>query len=440
MGSCHTGERYLASLSFDPQTAATPGSRFYIKELTMTETKDNHLNSASTRSVHAGEQRNKPYHSLIDPIVPTSTYYFDSYEDICQFTQDKNNAQATERLEYGRYGNPTIRAVEHRLAALEAGEEALLFASGMAAVTTTLLTFLKAGDHIIFTDDIYRKTREFGQNFLNRFGVESTVVAVGNEDELESEILKNTRLILSESPTNPYLRVVDVEKLVEIARKHGLLTLIDATFATPINLRPLDYGIDLVLHSGTKYLGGHHDLLSGVVVGRKELVDSIREHVNLMGAVADPYNAYLLLRGLKTLALRVRHQNQAAMQLAEYLLAQPLVEQVYYPGLENHPDYAIAKRQMSGFGGVVSFTLRADLERTARFLDRLKIPYITPSLGGAESLVSQPALLSYYSISAEDRAAWGIKDNLVRYALGIEDVHDLITDLQQAFDWLQNQS
>jgi cystathionine gamma-synthase len=417
-----------------------PGSRFYIKELMMTETKNNHLNSASTRSVHAGEQRNKPYHSLIDPIVPTSTYYFDSYEDICQFTLDKNNAKPTERLEYGRYGNPTIRAVELRLAALEAGEEALLFASGMAAVTTALLTFLKAGDHIIFTDDIYRKTREFGQNFLNRFGVESTVVAVGNEDELESAIQKNTRLILSESPTNPYLRVVDIEKLVEIARKHGLLTIIDATFATPINLRPLEYGIDLVIHSGTKYLGGHHDLLSGVVIGRKELVDFVREHVNLMGAVADPYNAYLLLRGLKTLALRVRHQNQAAMQLAEYLLAQPLVEQVYYPGLENHPDHAIAKRQMSGFGGVVSFTLRADLERTARFLDHLKIPYITPSLGGAESLVSQPALLSYYSIRAEDRAAWGIKDNLVRYALGIEDVQDLIADLQQAFDWLQNQS
>lgn len=405
----------------------------------MTETKNNHLNSASTRSVHAGEQRNKPYHSLIDPIVPTSTYFFDSYEDICQFTLDKNNTKPTDRLEYGRYGNPTIRAVEQRLAALEGGEEALLFASGMAAVTTALLTFLKAGDHIIFTDDIYRKTREFGQNFLTRFGVESTVVAVGNEDELESAIQKNTRLILSESPTNPYLRVVDIEKLVEIARKYGLLTIIDATFATPINLRPLEYGIDLVLHSGTKYLGGHHDLLSGVVIGRKELVDSVREHVNLMGAVADPYNAYLLLRGLKTLALRVRHQNQAAMQLAEYLLAQPMVEQVFYPGLDNHLDHAIAKRQMSGFGGVVSFTLRADLERTARFLDHLRIPYITPSLGGAESLVSQPALLSYYSISAEDRAAWGIKDNLVRYALGIEDVQDLIADLQQAFDWLQKQ-
>jgi cystathionine gamma-synthase len=406
----------------------------------MTKTNDDFQNSASSRSVHAGEQREKPYHSLIDPIVPTSTYVFDSYEDICQFTQDKNNAVPTDRLEYGRYGNPTIRAVEQRLAALEGGEEALLFASGMAAVTTTLLTFLKAGDHIIFTDDIYRKTREFGQNFLQRFGVESTVVAIGNEEELNAAIRGNTRLILSETPTNPYLRVVDIERLVEIAKQHGLLTIIDATFATPINLRPLEFGVDLVIHSGTKYLGGHHDLLSGVVIGRKELVDLVREHVNLMGAVADPYNAYLLLRGMKTLALRVRHQNQASMQLAEYLLTQPLVEQVYYPGLTNHPDHDIAKRQMTGFGGVVSFTLLSDLERTARFLDRLKIPYITPSLGGAESLVSQPALLSYYSISAEDRAAWGIKDNLVRYALGIEDAQDLIDDLQQAFDWLKNQT
>lgn len=405
----------------------------------MTDDKNNFHSSASTRSVHAGERRQKPYNSLIDPVVPTSTYVFDSYEDICQFTQNKNNAIPTDRLEYGRYGNPTVRAVEERLAALESGEEALLFSSGMAAVTTTLLTFLKAGDHIIYTDDIYRKTREFGLNFLQRFGVKSTVVAMGDYGALETAIQSNTRLILSETPTNPYLRVVDCEKLVTIAKRHGLLTIIDATFATPVNLRPLEYGADLVLHSGTKYLGGHHDLLSGVVIGCKELIDPIREHVNLMGAVTDPQNSYLLLRGLKTLGLRVRHQNQTAMQLAEYLLTQPLVEQVYYPGLSNHPDHEIAKRQMSGFGGVVSFTLKADLEQTARFLDRLQIPYITPSLGGAESLVSQPALLSYYSISAEDRAAWGIKDNLVRYALGIEDAADLIADLQQAFDWLQEQ-
>lgn len=405
----------------------------------MTDSSSQSQHSASTRCVHAGEQRQKPFHSLIDPIVPTSTYVFDSYEDICQFTQGKNDGTPTDRLEYGRYGNPTIRAVEQRLAALESGEEALLLASGMAAVTTTLLTFLKAGDHIIYTDDIYRKTREFGLNFLQRFGVKSTVVGVGNYDELEKAIRSNTRLIISETPTNPYLRVVDIERLVNIAKNHGIMTIIDATFATPVNLQPLEYGIDLVVHSGTKYLGGHHDLLSGVVIGRKELVDPIRDHVNLMGSVTDPQNAYLLLRGLKTLGLRVRHQNQTAQQMAEYLLTQPLIHEVFYPGLSNHPDHEIAKKQMSGFGGVVSFTLKAGLEDTAHFLDHLQIPYITPSLGGAESLVNQPALLSYYSISAEKRAEWGIKDNLVRYALGIEDAQDLIADLQQAFDWLQKQ-
>lgn len=405
----------------------------------MTDKKSDFIRSASTHSVHAGERRQKPYHSLIDPIVPTSTYVFDDYEDICRFTQDKNNGIPIERLEYGRYGNPTLQAVEERLAALEGGGEALLFSSGMAAVTTTLLTFLKAGDHFIYTDDIYRKTREFGINFLQRFGVESTMVPIGDEAQLRAAIQGNTRLILSETPTNPYLRVVDIEKLVEIARQHQLLTIIDATFATPINLRSLEYGIDLVLHSGTKYLGGHHDLLSGAVIGRKELVTPIRDHVNLMGAIADPHTAYLLLRGLKTLAIRVRHQNQAALEMAEYLSKHPLVEQVYYPGLASHPDHLIAKRLLSGFGGVVSFTLRASLEQTARFLDHLQIPYITPSLGGAESLVSQPALLSYYSISEEERAALGIKDNLVRYALGFEDVQDLIDDLQQAFNWLQNQ-
>ena len=405
----------------------------------MTDTPDQPKFSISTRCVHAGEERKKAYHSLIDPIVPTSTYMFEDYDDIMRFTSDKNQGNPTARLDYGRYGNPTTRAVERRLAALEGGQDALLFSSGMAAVTTTLLSFLKAGDHFVYTDDIYRKTREFSRDFLSRYGVESSVVPVGDATAMKDAIRANTRLIVSEIPTNPYLRVPDLDELVAVARRHKLLTLVDSTFATPVNLRPLEHGVDLVVHSGTKYIGGHHDLLSGVVIGGKALVDPIREHANLMGPVADPFNAYLLLRGLKTLALRVRHQNDAALKMAQYLSRQPLVEEVYYPGLESHPDHKAAARQMSGFGGVVSFTLRADLKGTAQFLDRLKIPFITPSLGGAESLVNQPALLSYYSISAEDRAALGIKDNLVRYALGFEDAGDLIADLQTAFDWLEKQ-
>ncbi|PKO11815.1 MAG: cystathionine gamma-synthase [Chloroflexi bacterium HGW-Chloroflexi-10] len=394
----------------------------------------------STRSVHAGEVRQKPYHSLIDPVVQTSTYVFDSYEDIQQFIYEQNNAIPSERLDYGRYGNPTVRVVEKRLAALEGGQAALMFSSGMAAVTTSLLSFLASGDHIILTDDCYRRTREFGINFLRRFGVESSIVRMGDYAGLEAAIRPNTRFIISETPTNPYLRVLDVERVADLAQRYDLKTLIDSTFATPINLRPLDYGIDLVVHSGTKYLGGHHDLLSGVVIGAQEYVDVIRDHVCTLGPVADPQNAYLLLRGLKTLALRVRHQNDAGMQVAQFLAQQPQVEEVFYPGLPSHPDYATASKQMKGFGGVVSFTLRANLEQTARFIDTLKIPYITPSLGGAESLVNQPALMSYYSVSAEERAAIGIKDNLVRYALGFEDASDLIDDLQQALCVLQNQS
>ncbi|MAT41275.1 MAG: cystathionine gamma-synthase [Anaerolineaceae bacterium] len=386
----------------------------------------------STQAVHAGENRNRPYHSLIDPIVQTSTYVFDDYDDIQQFIKEQNEGLPTDRLDYGRYGNPTVRVVEERLAALEHGESALLFASGMAAVTTTLLSFLSSGDHIILTDDCYRRTREFGINFLKRFGVDSSVVPMGDYDALEAAIQKNTRFIISETPTNPYLRVLDVERVVSLAKKHGIKTLVDSTFATPFNLRPLDYGIDLVVHSGTKYLSGHHDILSGVVVGSAEDITLIRDHVCTLGPVADPQNAYLLLRGLKTLALRLRHQNDSAFQVARFLENQPSINTVYYPGLESHPDHDVALRQMHGFGGVVSFTLNANLEQTARFIDHLKIPFITPSLGGAESLINQPSLMSYYSLTPAEREEIGIHDNLVRYAVGLEDAKDLINDLAQA--------
>jgi len=389
-------------------------------------------NCDSTQSVHAGEVRHKPYHTLIDPLVPTATYVFDDFADIQHFISDQNNKIPSERLDYGRYGNPTIRAVEQRLAALENGQAALLTASGMAAMTLTMLTFLQQGDHIILTDDCYRRTRDFSRQFLKKFGVQSSVVALNDFDTLEKSIRPNTRMLISETPTNPYLRVLDVERIAHIARKHAIKTLIDSTFATPFNLHPLDYGIDLVVHSGTKYLGGHHDLLSGVVIGSAADLESIRDISCTLGPIADPFSAYLLLRGLKTLALRVRHQNESALAVAHFLEQQPEIEQVFYPGLTSHPDHAIAKAQMKGFGGVISFTMRANLEQTGHFIDLLKIPYISPSLGGAESLVNQPALMSYSSISAEERAAIGIQDNLVRLALGLEDSTDMIADLQQA--------
>ncbi len=388
----------------------------------------------STRAVHAGETRAKPHHALTTPIVQTSTFTFANTGDLVDFMEARMWGDETERTEYGRYGNPTLTAVERKLADLDSGEAALLFSSGMAAVTATLLTLLSAGSHVVMTDDCYRRTRQFITKFLNRYGIEATQVPVGNYEALEAAIRPNTRIILSESPTNPYLRVIDVPRLVEIARRHGLKTIIDSTFATPINQRPLEFGVDFVIHSATKYLGGHNDLLAGVVIGSEYMIAGLRETQGMVGAICDPNTAYLLLRGLKTLNLRVARQNDTGLKVARFLERHPVVQRVYYPGLPSHPDHSVAQEQMSGFGGVVSFELNADLETTGRFVDALQIPYIGPSLGGVESLVGQVALVSFYELSSEERAEIGISDTLVRYAVGVENADDLITDLARALD------
>ncbi len=388
----------------------------------------------STRAVHAGEVRNKPYHTLTTPIVQTSTFTFDDTADLVDFMEAHLWGDETERTEYGRYGNPTLAAVERKLADLDGGEAALLFSSGMAAVTTTLLSLLSSGTHVVMTDDCYRRTRQFITKFLVRFGVEATQVPVGDYAALEAAIRPDTRILLSESPTNPYLRVVDLPRLVEIARRHGLKTVIDSTFATPINQRPLEFGVDLVIHSATKYLGGHNDLLAGVVIGSEYLMAGLRETQGMVGAISDPNTAYLLLRGLKTLDLRVTRQNETGLKVARFMEGHPAVRRVYYSGLPSHPDYAIACEQMSGHGGVISFELDGALEATGRFVDSLRIPYIGPSLGGVESLVGQVALVSYYELSSEERAEMGISDTLVRLAVGIESADDIIADLAQALD------
>ncbi len=389
---------------------------------------------ASTRAVHAGEKRIKPDHALTTPLVQTSTFTFEDVADLVGFQEAHKANPAMERSEYGRYGNPTIAAVQRKLADLDNGEAALLFSSGMAAVTVTLLGLLSSGDHVVITDDCYRRTREFVLDFLPRYGIAATKVPVGDYDALETAIRPDTALILSESPTNPYLRVVDLPRLVEIARQHGVQTIIDSTFATPINQRPLEFGIDIVIHSATKYLGGHNDLLGGVIVGSSQIVGKVRETENLIGAISDPHTAYLLLRGLKTLALRVRHQNKIGLQIARFLEQDERVRHVYYPGLPSHADHRIACDQMSGHGGVISFELDADLATTARFVDSLRIPYIGPSLGGTESLVLPVALASYYDYTPEERAALGISDTLIRFAVGVEDGDDLVADLAQALD------
>jgi cystathionine gamma-synthase len=304
-------------------------------------------------------------------------------------------------------------------------------------VTNVLLSILSAGSHVIFTDDCYRKTRQFCRTFLRRLGIESTEVPMGDYHALEAAIQGNTRLIISESPTNPYLRVVDLERLAAIARRHRVKSIIDATFATPVNQRPLEYGIDLVLHSATKYLSGHNDVMAGVVVGEAGLINALRQSQGMLGGILDPHAAFLLERGLKTLALRVSRQNATAFAVARYLESHPKVSRVWYPALPSHPDHAVAVEQMDGFGGVVSFEIaplagERPLDTTSRFIDAVTIPYIAPSLGGVESLIEQPALMSFYELSTDEREAIGIKDNLVRFAIGIEDAEDILADLSQA--------
>jgi cystathionine gamma-synthase len=381
----------------------------------------------STQAVHAGEAREKAGNAVTTPIFQTATYAFRDSHELIEYMEGH-----VEREEYGRYGNPTQRVVERKLAALDGGEAALLFSTGMCAITTTLLAMLGRGSHLVLTEEGYRRTRQFCRTLLQRLGIEYTFVETGNYEGLAAAIRPTTRLIFSESPTNPHLRVMDLDRLVDIGRKRNVKIAIDSTFATPYNQRPLDFGIDLVFHSATKYLGGHNDLMAGVVVGSRGLVAAIRDMQAMLGGITDPHTSYLLVRGMKTLGIRMRKQNENGMAVARFLEGHPRVRRVYYPGLSSHPDYKVACEQMKGFGGVVSFEIDGDMKTTSAFIDRLNIPYIAPSLGGVESLIEQPALMSYYEMTAEDRAAIGIADALVRLSLGVEDADDLIADLHQA--------
>jgi cystathionine gamma-synthase len=385
----------------------------------------------STLAVH-GNRRLNPYHAVPEPVVQAATYSFENTSELCSFMEARLWGNENGRTEYGRYGNPTISAVEKRLARLEGAEDAIMFASGMAAITSVLLAMLSKDTNLVITDDCYRRTREFCNNFLKRLGISCTVVPMGNYEAMEKAIQPNTRILLSESPTNPFLRILDLVRFSEIARKHKIKSIVDATFATPLNIQPVSFGVDLVVHSATKYLGGHNDLLAGVVAGEAGLIVSLRNALGVLGGIADPSNAALLLRGLKTLALRIGKQNVNGQSIAEFLESHPMVEKVWYPGLASHPDHQIANQQMKGYGGVVSFTVKGDLDATSRFIDALQIPFIAASFGGVESLVEQPALMSFYELSTQERLAVGIPENLVRLSLGIEDTSDLIADLDQA--------
>ena len=384
----------------------------------------------STRAVHGGEVRNKYAQSLINPIVQSATYTFEDLEEFEAFKAGEKSL-----YEYGRYGNPTQRVAECKIASLENAEEALLFSSGMSAITSVLYAILRSGQHLIIMEDCYRMTAKFCST-LAKFGIESTVVKPGDKDALVAAIRPETRLLFTESPTNPHLHVLDLEFLVAFARERRRKLLIDSTLATPMNQRPLDFGVDLVIHSATKYMGGHNDLMAGVVCGSGPLVDAIREYQRITGAIVDPNTCYLLIRGLKTLALRVERQNETAMAVARYLEGHPRIRRVYYPGLESHVDYEVAREQMRGFGGLISFEIDGDLEKTRNFVNCLALPYIAPSLGGVETLVSHPATISYYDLGQEERLAIGISDQLVRYSVGIEESSELIEDLERGLNKL----
>jgi cystathionine gamma-synthase len=384
----------------------------------------------STLAVHAGEERQKCGNSITDPIFAASTYTFADTQSVIDFIEQK-----LPREEYGRYGNPTEKIVERKLAALEGGEAALLYSSGMAAFVGLLMARLSTGDEVLFFDECYHRSREFCAKHLSRFGVVTHQVKACDYDALEAAITPKTRLLVSESPTNPHLSIVDMDRFAALGKRHGIETLIDATLATPYNLQPLRAGIDYVLHSATKYLGGHNDLLAGVLVGSAAKLEDVRKLRGVMGAVNSPHNLYLLQRGLKTFELRMQRHNENGLAVAQFLANHPRVERVYYPGLTTHPHHELARQVMRGFGGLITFLVKdADWRQTADVVDAVKIPRIGPSLGGVESLIEQPLIMSYYETPPSDRKRYGIPDNMIRLACGIENSADLIADLAQALE------
>ena len=376
-----------------------------------------------TEAVRGGGSLHKKNGPVTTPIYQTSTFEVTNNEEQLRVT-------STDRF-YTRYGNPTNTVAENAIAELEGTDAALLFSSGMAAITTSILALVKAGDHIVAQRDIYGGVTKFLSQWLPRMGVETTFVDTNDIEQHERAIRPNTRIVHIESPTNPMVRIVDLEKIAALARKHKLVSTIDATFGTPINCRPAEWGIDVVLHSGTKYFGGHADIICGVAAGRRDLIDQIHHLRTTLGCCMDPHAAFLLLRGIKTLAVRVERQNQSALRIAEFLSKHPKVTRVHYPMLKEHPEYALAKKQMAGAGGVLSFEVEGNGADACRVVEALNLFTLAPSLGGVESLVSIPVLTSHAMIDPEQRKKMGVTEQMIRLSVGIENVDDLIADLEK---------
>jgi len=383
-----------------------------------------HNRHPETEAVRGGTDLHKKNGPLATPIYQTSTF---------EVTDSDQQVRATSTdMFYTRYGNPTHTVAEKAIAELEGVDAALLFASGMNAITTAMLSLLKSGDHVVAQRDIYGGATKFFSQWLPKFGIETTFVDTVEYDQHARAIQRNTKLLYMESPTNPTLRVVDLRQVTALARQHNLITFIDSTFATPINQRPADFGIDLIMHSGTKYFAGHSDLICGIVAGRQELVQKIHETRTTLGGTMDPHAAWLLLRGIKTLAVRVQRHNDNALRVARFLAQHAKVRRVHYPFLEGHPQRALAMQLMHGGGGVLSFEVDGTGEDARRLSEALHLFTLAPSLGGVDSLVTIPVLTSHGMISAEHRQKMGVTDQLIRLSVGIENADDLIADLEQA--------
>lgn len=382
-----------------------------------------------TLAVHAGEWDGQPGDAVATPIFQTATYSFRTSKEVREY----HESPIKKRYEYGRYGSPTQLTLEHKLAEIFGGEDALVTSTGMSAISVALLALLRSGDHLVMTSECYRRTRAFCEKVLIKFGVKITF-AEPNAEAIIRAIGKKTKAVFVEIPTNPHLYVPDIPKIAEVTRKKGIPLLVDPTIAAPFNCDPFALGADLVLVSLTKYLAGHNDVIGGAALGTRKMLAPLREVHGTAGTLLPPHSIYLILRGIKTLALRVERQNGNAVRVAEFLSTHPSVREVFYPGLASHPDFEIARRTLRGCGCIVSFRMKGrGLPDVERFLDKLKIFRIAPSLGGVESLIESVLTMSFWDKSREERLKLGIHDDLVRLSLGIEDADDLIGDLEQAF-------
>ncbi len=382
-----------------------------------------------TTAVWAGEDGPKFQRSVQTPIVQSVSFCYEDLEEWMSVVSGEKPGHV-----YGRNSSPTVNVFEEKIRILEDAEAATSFSTGMAAISNTFFALLSPGQRIVSQKDSYGGTSKLFLDFLPRFGIEVRLCA--DYEEIEREIRIGCDMLYLESPTNPTMKIVDIARLAAAAKDNGAVVVVDNTFATPINQHPLDLGADLVVHSATKFLGGHSDAMGGVVCGQDHLVQQIFHFREINGASLDPMSAYLLIRGMKTLELRILRQNESALMLAEFLQQQNQVETVYYPGLESHPGHDIAREQMSGFGGVLSFSLTGGVENVGRFLELLRVAHLAAHLGSVDTLAGPPKTTSHCETSEDERARLGIPENLIRYSVGIENAEDLQADLQNALSFL----